>query len=52
MRWLEVPARVFVEVFSRSASALVILLVGQGLAPVGLAIFGPNPYPLPSWRSG
>ncbi|MEA3113358.1 MAG: polar amino acid transport system permease protein, partial [Caballeronia sp.] len=46
MRWLEVPARVFVEVFRGLPAALVILLVGQGLAPVGLAVFGPNPYPL------
>ena len=46
MRWLEVPARVFVEVFRGLPAALVILLVGQGLAPAGLAVFGPNPYPL------
>jgi polar amino acid transport system permease protein len=40
------PAQVFVDVFRGLPAALVILLVGQGLAPVGLAIFGPNPYPL------
>ncbi|MFM0291557.1 MULTISPECIES: amino acid ABC transporter permease [Paraburkholderia] len=45
-RWLMLPAQVFVDVFRGLPAALVILLVGQGLAPVGLAIFGPNPYPL------
>ena len=29
-----------------SDASLVILVVGQGLAPVGLSLFGPNPYPL------
>jgi polar amino acid transport system permease protein len=46
MRILEYPARVFVDVFRGLPAALVILLVGQGLAPVGLSIFGPNPFPL------
>ena len=45
-RWLILPAQVFIDVFRGLPAALVILLVGQGLAPVGLAIFGPNPYPL------
>lgn len=45
-RWLDFPARVFVDVFRGLPAALVILLVGQGLAPVGLSLFGPNPYPL------
>ena len=45
-RWLMLPAQVFIDVFRGLPAALVILLVGQGLAPVGLAIFGPNPYPL------
>jgi polar amino acid transport system permease protein len=45
-RGLMFPAQVFIDVFRGLPAALVILLVGQGLAPVGLAIFGPNPYPL------
>ncbi|MBN3726713.1 amino acid ABC transporter permease [Burkholderia sp. Ac-20379] len=45
-RWLTVPARIYVDVFRGLPAALVILVVGQGLAPVGLALFGPNPYPL------
>jgi polar amino acid transport system permease protein len=46
IRWLTAPARVYIDVLRGLPAALVILLVGQGLAPVGLAIFGPNPYPL------
>ncbi|QGZ65269.1 amino acid ABC transporter permease [Paraburkholderia acidisoli] len=46
VRWLTVPARVYIDVLRGLPAALVILLVGQGLAPVGLEIFGPNPYPL------
>jgi polar amino acid transport system permease protein len=45
-RWLMLPAQVFIDVFRGLPAALVILLVGQGLAPLGLALFGPNPYPL------
>ena len=45
-RLLSYPARTFVDVFRGLPAALVILLVGQGLAPLGLAVFGPNPYPL------
>ncbi|NYH19176.1 amino acid ABC transporter permease [Paraburkholderia bryophila] len=45
-RWLMLPAQVFIDVFRGLPAALVILLVGQGLAPVGLSIFGPNPFPL------
>ncbi|KKB62033.1 amino acid ABC transporter permease [Robbsia andropogonis] len=40
------PARAFVDIFRGLPAALVILLVGQGLAPLGLTLFGPNPYPL------
>jgi len=43
---LRLPARAFVDIFRGLPAALVILLVGQGLAPFGLALFGPNPYPL------
>lgn len=45
-RWLIWPAQVFIDVFRGLPAALVILVVGQGLAPVGLSLFGPNPYPL------
>ncbi|OUL96666.1 amino acid ABC transporter permease [Paraburkholderia hospita] len=45
-RWLMFPAQVFIDVFRGLPAALVILVVGQGLAPIGLSIFGPNPYPL------
>lgn len=45
-RWLTWPAQMFIDVFRGLPAALVILVVGQGLAPAGLAIFGPNPYPL------
>ncbi|PLZ04450.1 amino acid ABC transporter permease [Burkholderia sp. WAC0059] len=46
VRWLMLPAHAFVDVFRGLPAALLILLIGQGLAPVGLAVFGPNPYPL------
>ncbi|GAB7522820.1 amino acid ABC transporter permease [Paraburkholderia sp. 2C] len=46
IRWLMLPARIYIDVFRGLPAALVILVVGQGLAPVGLALFGPNPYPL------
>jgi polar amino acid transport system permease protein len=45
-RWLTWPAQVFIDVFRGRPAALVILVVGQGLAPIGLSLFGPNPYPL------
>ena len=45
-RWLQWPAHTFIDVFRGLPAALVILLIGQGLAPLGLALFGPNPYPL------
>lgn len=45
-RWLQWPSRVFIDIFRGLPAALVILLIGQGLAPLGLALFGPNPYPL------
>lgn len=45
-RWLTWPAQVFIDVFRGLPAALVILVVGQGLAPIGLSLFGPNPYPL------
>jgi polar amino acid transport system permease protein len=45
-RLLTWPAQVFIDVFRGLPAALVILVVGQGLAPIGLSLFGPNPYPL------
>lgn len=46
LRLLQWPTQVFIDIFRGLPAALVILLIGQGLAPLGLALFGPNPYPL------
>jgi polar amino acid transport system permease protein/polar amino acid transport system substrate-binding protein len=43
LRW---PARVYTDIFRGLPAAVTILLVGVGLAPVGLTLWGPNPYPL------
>ncbi|MER7070876.1 amino acid ABC transporter permease [Terrabacter sp. NPDC000476] len=45
-RWLRWPARIFTDVFRGLPAAVTILLIGVGLSPVGLQIWGPNPYPL------
>ena len=45
-RWLRWPARVYTDVFRGLPAAVTILLIGVGLAPVGLLLWGPNPYPL------
>jgi polar amino acid transport system permease protein len=45
-RWLRWPARVYTDVFRGLPAAVTILLVGVGLAPLGLKVWGPNPYPL------
>src|SRR3954469_7679229 len=45
-RWLRWPARVYTDIFRGLPAAVTILLIGVGLSPVGLAIWGPNPYPL------
>jgi polar amino acid transport system permease protein len=45
-KWLLVPTAVYIDIFRGLPAALVILIIGQGLAPVGLSLFGPNPYPL------
>src|ERR671927_518182 len=45
-KWLRWPARVYTDVFRGLPAAVTILLVGVGLAPLGLALWGPNPYPL------
>jgi polar amino acid transport system permease protein/polar amino acid transport system substrate-binding protein len=45
-RWLRWPARVWTDVFRGLPAAVTILLIGVGLAPVGMELWGPNPYPL------
>ncbi|HEX5541822.1 MAG TPA: amino acid ABC transporter permease [Micromonospora sp.] len=45
-RWLRWPARVYTDVFRGLPAAATILLIGVGLAPAGMEIWGPNPYPL------
>jgi len=45
-RWLRWPARVYTDIFRGLPAAVTILLIGVGLSPLGLKIWGPNPYPL------
>ena len=45
-RWLRWPARVWTDVFRGLPAAVTILLIGVGLSPLGLQVWGPNPYPL------
>ncbi|MGI8334259.1 amino acid ABC transporter permease [Actinomadura scrupuli] len=45
-RWLRWPARIYTDIFRGLPAAVTILLIGVGLAPTGLKIWGPNPYPL------
>lgn len=45
-RWLRWPARIYTDIFRGLPAAVTILLIGVGLAPVGLVIWGPNPFPL------
>ncbi|MEU6076337.1 amino acid ABC transporter permease [Micromonospora sp. NPDC047074] len=45
-RWLRWPARVYTDVFRGLPAAATILLIGVGLAPLGMRVWGPNPYPL------
>ena len=45
-RWLRWPARVWTDVFRGLPAAVTILLIGVGLSPLGLQLWGPNPYPL------
>jgi polar amino acid transport system permease protein/polar amino acid transport system substrate-binding protein len=45
-RWLRWPARIYTDVFRGLPAAVTILLIGVGLAPVTLGLWGPNPYPL------
>lgn len=45
-RWLRWPARVYTDVFRGLPAVVTILLIGVGLAPIGMQLWGPNPYPL------
>ncbi|MFT4135804.1 amino acid ABC transporter permease [Microbacterium sp.] len=45
-RWLRWPARVYTDVFRGLPAVVTILLIGVGLSPLGMQIWGPNPYPL------
>jgi polar amino acid transport system permease protein len=45
-RWLRWPARVYTDIFRGLPAAVTILLIGVGLSPLGLRLWGPNPYPL------
>ena len=45
-RWLRWPARVYTDIFRGLPVVVTILLIGLGLAPVALALWGTNPYPL------
>jgi polar amino acid transport system permease protein/polar amino acid transport system substrate-binding protein len=45
-RWLRWPARVYTDVFRGLPAAVTILLIGVGFSPLGLRLWGPNPYPL------
>lgn len=44
--WLRWPARVYTDIFRGLPAVVTILLIGVGLAPLGMTIWGPNPYPL------
>lgn len=45
-RWLRWPARVYTDIFRGLPAAVTILLIGVGLSPLGLRLWGTNPYPL------
>ncbi|MGN6636834.1 MAG: amino acid ABC transporter permease [Oryzihumus sp.] len=45
-RWVRWPARVWTDIFRGLPAAVTILLIGVGLSPLGLQVWGPNPYPL------
>ncbi|MEJ3745102.1 amino acid ABC transporter permease [Actinomycetes bacterium KLBMP 9797] len=45
-RWLRWPARVYTDIFRGLPVVVTILLVGLGLAPLALRLWGTNPYPL------
>jgi polar amino acid transport system permease protein/polar amino acid transport system substrate-binding protein len=45
-RWLRWPARVYTDLFRGLPVVVTILLIGVGLAPLGMELWGPDPYPL------
>jgi polar amino acid transport system permease protein len=45
-KYFIIPSRVFTDVFRGLPAILTILLIGQGLSPLGLKLFGPSPFPL------
>ena len=45
-RWLRWPARVYTDIFRGLPVVVTILLIGVGLAPLALGLWGTNPYPL------
>lgn len=44
--WIRAIARTYVNVFRGLPAVLTILVIGQGFAPLGLVLWGRNPYPL------
>lgn len=44
--WLRAIAKAYVNVFRGLPAVLTILVIGQGFAPLGLLLWGNNPYPL------
>lgn len=44
--WLRLPARIYTDVFRGLPAAVTILLIGVGLSPVAMQLWGSNPYPL------
>lgn len=44
--WIRLPARLYTDIFRGLPAIVTILLIGQGFAGIGRALFGPSPYPL------
>lgn len=44
--WVRGIARTYVNVFRGLPAVLTILVIGQGFAPLGMVLWGSNPYPL------
>ena len=45
-RWLRLPARIYTDIFRGLPAIVTILIIGQGFARMGRALFGPSPFPL------
>ena len=45
-RWLRLPARIYTDIFRGLPAIVTILIIGQGFARIGRALFGPSPFPL------